>query len=91
MYDCIITQSHNHTHMDGSSLIIIILLSVVVGMVLGTIFGPTDRPHGPNAIDHCRKTYYSKKLNKYIKFGVRPLTCPKSSFSRIYEGFKNIM
>lgn len=69
--------------------LIIILLSIATGMIIGTIFKPKDKYHGPNAKSECQKKYYSKKKKACIKFGIQPMECPKpkKNYRRIWEHF----
>lgn len=57
--------------------LIIILLSIAIGMILGTIFFSNSIYHGPNAKKFGQKTYYDPKTNQCAKFYVRPVNCPK--------------
>lgn len=60
--------------------IIIILLAVIGGMILGIIYQAPCKLHGPNAKKICEKIFYSKKLNKYVQFGVHPVKCFQKKF-----------
>jgi hypothetical protein len=55
----------------------ILLISIVVGMLVGMIFKQKDKYHGPNAEKQSKKIYYNIKTRKCIRFGIKPLVCPK--------------
>lgn len=57
--------------------LILLLISVAIGMIIGIIFKPKDRYHGPNAKKQTKKIYYNKTTRKCFSFGIKLITCPK--------------
>lgn len=62
-----------------NNYVILILLTILIGMIFGIMYQNLCELHGPNAKKICRKVFYSKRLNKYIQFGVHPMKCPQKS------------
>ena len=58
-----------------SSSILIVFISIIVGMSIGILIIPKEKYHGPNAMSFCKNIYHSRKMNKYYKFGIKPLNC----------------
>ena len=69
--------------------LIIILSAIAVGMVMGLIFRPKYKYHGPNAMQESKKKYYNRKNNKCYQFIIKPLECPESKFQKLLNRIKN--
>lgn len=70
----------------------IFLMAIVVGMLVGIVFKPKDKYHGPNARKQSKKIYYNKKTGKCLKFGIKPLACPKpkTKLQKIMDNLRDL-
>ncbi|XWV24876.1 putative ORFan [Tupanvirus deep ocean] len=76
---------------DITTYLIIILLAIAVGMIIGLIFKPGDKYHGPNAMEQSKKIYKNKKTGECIRFGIKKLECPlpKKKYQKLFDLIKN--
>ncbi len=72
-------------------LLIIFIISIAVGMIVTLLMKPYIKYHGPNALKQSKIHYYSKNMNKCLKFNILPVQCPrkKSIYNKIMEKIKN--
>lgn len=61
---------------DRVTYLLIILSSIAVGMMIGLITRKEIEYHGPNALQHIKKIYISKKTNKCYRLGIKIVDCP---------------
>lgn len=72
--------------------IIIILLSIVVGMLLGLMIRPTIY-RGPYAHEESRKMYQDNKTGRCLHFGIRAMNCPakRTRWRRLLDDFTKMI
>ena len=64
--------------------LIIILLSIVIGMIVGTIWVHKVDYHGTNATNFCKRIYRSRKTGQCYKFSIKLLPCKKNTNHKFY-------
>lgn len=62
---------------NSFSLLIILLVSIVIGMIIGLLTRSKDKYHGPRASKVREQIFYDPRAKQCVQFDVKPVVCPK--------------